>query len=216
MQVHVLIINLQQRPERWQQIEQHLKQRELPFVIDYARVDAVSNPQHPGLGCMASHLKCLQIAKEAKWDQVLVLEDDAQFPVDAADRWTALTTSLPPKYNVVFGGCSQVRNLKKFNQHFAKLNSFSFATATHCMLYHARAYDELIRVLQKELTNTALPSHVDLVICNSMNQIYVAYPFLAYYYASPSDIRRNRNDNPESDQEQIRLAEEEVKLCLNV
>lgn len=216
--IHALVINMATRPERWQKLDASIKtlqaRGKLKFLLSHERVEAVSNPNAPSLGCMASHLKCIELAKQRGWDRVLVLEDDAEFPSDVDERWEYLHQALPEStYKIVFGGCSQVRNVKRFNNHLATLSKpFSVVTATHCMIYHQRVYDSIIRSVTDELKNEMLPSHIDLVICDQLaHQVFVACPFIAYYYVSPSDVRRNRNNDPQSDLQQIRLAEEEVK-----
>ncbi len=48
-----------------------------PF-LKTERFNAVKK-ENGALGCSISHLKCLQLAKERGWPQVLIVEDDIQF-----------------------------------------------------------------------------------------------------------------------------------------
>jgi glycosyl transferase family 25 len=72
---HSFYINLENRPDRREHVEQ-----ELPKI-------GLKNPQRfeaiqmeiGAIGCSLSHLKCLEIAKENNWDHVLICEDDIVF-----------------------------------------------------------------------------------------------------------------------------------------
>jgi GR25 family glycosyltransferase involved in LPS biosynthesis len=72
---HAFYINLESRTDRKEQAEEQLRnvgltcaQRFNAVKLDDGRV-----------GCSMSHLKCLSIAKEKKWDHVLIVEDDIEF-----------------------------------------------------------------------------------------------------------------------------------------
>jgi GR25 family glycosyltransferase involved in LPS biosynthesis len=71
---HALYINLADRVDRKQHVESQMKLIGIPVE----RFDAVKVP-YGSLGCVASHLKCLYIAKEKGWDHVLICEDDITF-----------------------------------------------------------------------------------------------------------------------------------------
>ena len=43
---------------------------------NFKRFDAFDIKENPRLGCSTSHLKCLQYAKDKKWDMVMIVEDD--------------------------------------------------------------------------------------------------------------------------------------------
>ena len=61
-----LVINLESREDRRENIKEVLKD------YDYEIVDAVKT----SLGCNLSHQKCIKIAKERKYPQVCIIEDD--------------------------------------------------------------------------------------------------------------------------------------------
>ena len=72
---HVIYINLEHRVDRKQHVEEQL----LSIGIKApTRFNAIKL-QNGALGCSMSHLKCLQIAKDNKWPQVLICEDDIHF-----------------------------------------------------------------------------------------------------------------------------------------
>ena len=72
---HVIYINLEHRIDRKEHVEEQL----LSIGIKVpTRFNAIKL-QNGALGCSMSHLKCLQTAKDNKWPQVLICEDDIHF-----------------------------------------------------------------------------------------------------------------------------------------
>jgi glycosyl transferase family 25 len=71
---NVIYINLDKRTDRKAEIEKELKIFDSKQVH---RISAVSEPEHPYLGCTKSHLQALKMAKDRNWDNVLIMEDDA-------------------------------------------------------------------------------------------------------------------------------------------
>jgi GR25 family glycosyltransferase involved in LPS biosynthesis len=76
---HILYINLEDRPDRREQVEHELS----GFAWGGApvRFPALRDPVHgaSALGCTRSHLACLERAVHEGWDHVLIVEDDIQF-----------------------------------------------------------------------------------------------------------------------------------------
>jgi len=71
---HAFYINLESRPDR----NEHCKRQLKNIGINATRFNAIKLA-NGAIGCSMSHLKCLQIAKENKWDHVLIIEDDIEF-----------------------------------------------------------------------------------------------------------------------------------------
>lgn len=72
----IFFINLESRHDRRQEMIDTLK------GYDYERVEAVHTPNRGYIGCVLSHIKCLSLAKERKYDSVIILEDDFIFKSD--------------------------------------------------------------------------------------------------------------------------------------
>lgn len=68
-------INLENRPDRREQIQSELSSKIPSEKI--IRLNAVSDIRH--LGCSQSHIKALEMAIENQWNNVLIVEDDAMF-----------------------------------------------------------------------------------------------------------------------------------------
>ena len=72
---HVFYINLAQRPDRKQHVEEQLN---LIGIQTPTRFNAIKLA-NGALGCSMSHLKCLEIAKQNDWPHLLIVEDDIKF-----------------------------------------------------------------------------------------------------------------------------------------
>ena len=80
----IVYINLKKREERKEQIENELKMLKIPSN-KIERFDAIVNT-NGALGCSLSHISVLKRAKENKWSNVLILEDDFCSNVNA-NEW---------------------------------------------------------------------------------------------------------------------------------
>lgn len=69
-----LYINLENRPDRKDHVENQLNQ----LNISYKRFNAIRH-QNGAAGCSLSHIKCIQIAQEEGWKNVMIVEDDINF-----------------------------------------------------------------------------------------------------------------------------------------
>jgi glycosyl transferase family 25 len=75
-QVKGFYINLDHRKDRKHHVESQLEQIQMNDNI--TRFNAIKNA-NGRIGCSLSHLKCLQMAKEAKWECAMIIEDDILF-----------------------------------------------------------------------------------------------------------------------------------------
>jgi GR25 family glycosyltransferase involved in LPS biosynthesis len=93
-------INLDHRKDRKQHIENQLEQ--LRITDNITRFNAIKNT-NGRIGCSLSHLKCLQMAKEANWECVMILEDDILFmlPNDFVENVNSFFSNKNNKWDVL-------------------------------------------------------------------------------------------------------------------
>jgi GR25 family glycosyltransferase involved in LPS biosynthesis len=72
---HTYYINLEERPDRKDQVEQELKNIGINNPERFNAIKCDSG----ALGCSMSHLKCLEIAKSQNLEHLLIVEDDITF-----------------------------------------------------------------------------------------------------------------------------------------
>ena len=193
--LHVCIINLTKRSDRWEKIQQHLQNlkqthQQLSFVIQIHRVEAVDNLECPGKGCMSSHKKALQLAQDQRWPYVMVMEDDARFEANIDHLWSLISEDLiqyssahPQDWGVIFGATLtlNIRHTKYVSPRLLSLHKNGIFTGTHCMIYHHQSYAEIINLIDEELLS-ALPYHIDLLLSLKFNgPILLTVPFLALF-----------------------------------
>ena len=76
--IHTLYINLEQRSDRNTMMKNQF--RDISGIINLERMNAIHNPTGL-LGCVLSHIECVEHAKKMNWDSVLILEDDFELIV---------------------------------------------------------------------------------------------------------------------------------------
>jgi len=117
--VRAVCINLDRRPDRW---EQFCRACPIPGVQRFAAIDGrkVRPPEWwrqggGAWGCMLSHVRILEHALTDDLDRVggvlLMLEDDALFPPDFAERAQRFIQALPSDWDQIYLG-GQHRGLR--------------------------------------------------------------------------------------------------------
>jgi hypothetical protein len=79
----IFYINLEKRLDRRVEIEIELTNMELPFE----RFPAIETPGRGILGCGLSHLSVFKLAKERKFRNVLIFEDDFYFLISKTELY---------------------------------------------------------------------------------------------------------------------------------
>jgi GR25 family glycosyltransferase involved in LPS biosynthesis len=198
MSVHLVVINLNKRRDRWVSLQKHLDdfKDKLSFIASVHRIEAVECIP-PAKGCMLSHAKAIQLAKDQFWDRVLVVEDDIRFQENVLDTWNAIQSDLSNvNWSILFGASVRIRpnDVKPFTSNLFKLNHPNgIFTGTHCMLYHSKSYDAILDCIAEECKSD-FPYHLDLLLSTKLNTketpILLAIPFLALFTENDtSDIR---------------------------
>lgn len=138
----ILVINLDDRPDRWSEI-----QKEFEGWPSLERISAVK--ESPGWkGCLNSHLKAINEAKKRNYPWVLVLEDDCVVKPDSLKRFNELLPSLwtiKNEYDVFLGGPTFIKDVSiiQYSPPLFKMKGYT----THFCLYVSSSYDKLIEGL---------------------------------------------------------------------
>ena len=136
-------INLDHRTDRKELIESELKRMGLePFE----RFPAVK--QEPGyLGCLLSHLNLLKDAREKKFKNVLIFEDDFEFTMSKEDFWKLIERVKDIDYDVIMLGAN--RPSSRTLAHNTNLVKVDSALTTSSYLVNSKFYDTLINKLEE-------------------------------------------------------------------
>lgn len=131
--IPTLYINLQKRNDRKIHIENVLKD-----FKSVTRIDAVQSDDGYK-GCVQSHIKALQYAKEQGWDEVLIFEDDFE--------WVNKDKFVYPEID--FDVCLLEALVTKKENVSWNYNRVTEAQHTGGYLIQKKFYDTLIECFQK-------------------------------------------------------------------
>jgi hypothetical protein len=151
-------INLDSRTDRREQFEAEC----LKMDIQVERLAAIVHPKGVALGCSASHLAIIKLAREREYPHVMVFEDDFTFLV-TKDEFNTVVNTLPEDYDVVMLGyhvnCEDV-----YSPAFGRTVD---AQTTSGYIVHQRAYDKLIACWEQSMARFEESPHQHwLYICD--------------------------------------------------
>ena len=130
----ILYINLDKRTDRKDEMERILKD------TNYERVSAIEDPDGY-IGCAKSHVKCIEIARQRKYQRVIILEDDFMFSKD-----NNFKSILLPETFDIFLLCNRIKKHVSMIDPFIKVKDCSW-TSGHIL--NQSIYNDLIHNLQK-------------------------------------------------------------------
>jgi len=135
--IDVFYINLDERTDRRDAVETQLKMINCTFE----RVPAIKHT--PGyIGCSASHIRCLELAKERNLPRVMIVEDDLQW-VERPSVINSLLSNLPPHDAVVLAPIFQKGSrVSRVDSRFIAGNVCQTALAYICENHY---YDRLLQ-----------------------------------------------------------------------
>jgi GR25 family glycosyltransferase involved in LPS biosynthesis len=178
-----LVINLADRPEKWKQTQESFAQ----FPVTLERLDAVR--ASPGWkGCTASHFKAINLAKERKYEWVLILEDDAQLAANGYAQFMELLPVLHVRrdeWDIFLGGATMVEHVQQKCTTPPLYQAGAYTT--HFCLIHRDAYDKIL--------NTYKDGPIDVYYKETM-RLWMTNPHIAIQRPGVSDIEhKNTNYN---------------------
>lgn len=141
----IIYINLAKRIDRRVEIEQELDK----FDLKYERFQAIETPEFGTLGCELSHLAVLKLAKERRYKNILILEDDFTFLVNKEEFEHNLSQFFEQRivdYNVCMISYNLLKKEKSEYEFLWK--SLDVQTGSGYIV-NANYYDTLIDLFEK-------------------------------------------------------------------
>jgi len=133
-------INLDTRVDRKNQIENEFKKQDF---INFNRFNAIKNKKGY-IGCSKSHLECLKIAKQNKYPNVIIFEDDFEFLVGKKEFHNILNHLLNIDYDVfILSYNTSLKNIKKTKD--ALINKIKNTQTASGYIVNEKYYDILIK-----------------------------------------------------------------------
>lgn len=201
----VVYINLDRRVDRKEHITNELKKWK---DLDWSKVHRFSAIEGKLVGCLSSHLSVLRMARDKKWTNVLILEDDFTWEdwVINSGNLNSLLENFWTRHQHEFGfvqlahGLHQEKFVNDFNIIKNDESIVSVKKASNAAAYwvHNRCYDALINVFEQSV----IPLYItgahwlylnDVVwdIVRPKFNTYAFFPRLGFQYANYSDLSEN-------------------------
>jgi GR25 family glycosyltransferase involved in LPS biosynthesis len=136
--------------------------------------------------CFASHLKCIQLAKDNKLPYVLILEDDATFTDNCIKTFNESFNQIQQlEWHMFYLGANLNAPASIVNESLLKLTG---AYTTHAYMVHERFYDTIL--------NLKLDYEIDVCYSKLMtsSNIYMCNPIISYQLPSHSDLQNGFRD----------------------
>jgi GR25 family glycosyltransferase involved in LPS biosynthesis len=169
------IINLEDRIDRKLHIiAEMIKMPQVSYEIIAAIRDETKT-------CFASHLKCIQQAKDNSFPYVLIIEDDAIFTDNCISIFNSVFDEIKNiHWDMLYLGANLNSNPSRITSTLLKLSG---AYASHAYMVHERFYDTIL--------NLQLDVEIDVCYTKLMlnNNIYMCDPMIAYQLPSYSDLQ---------------------------
>lgn len=122
MSKYWLCINLDERKDRLFEITKQMESLE----IDFTRFPAIKH-ENGVIGCMASHIACLELALNNNYPYVVIMEDDCQFNVDSQEIKNYISGFLKTDCPFFIFGATNITRLP-YNELFCRGKNFMSAT----------------------------------------------------------------------------------------
>lgn len=125
--------------------------------------------EKPHIGCLRSHKKIIQYAKDNNLPEILIMEDDVRFC--GAGSFDHYINSKPPEFDLYLAGVYYIE------PHVTgTLHKFS---ATHCYIISQRFYDKVLAFPENQY-------HIDELF-TGLGKYIVIKPYCAVQYPGYSD-----------------------------
>ena len=174
------IIHLEERTERFEQIQKHYKS------YNIIPIQAIRH-EIGRIGCFLSHQKCIRLAKEANMKYICVLEDDC-IPIGSANHLLEIKNFLDNNdWNIFIGGGTGVWDdhvIRKIPYANYDLFEVTKIKTTHMICYHHSVYDFFLSI--DPITNS-IP--IDKIWHKQFLAI-IPVPFIATQSNGYSDIEK--------------------------
>jgi len=178
-------INLDKRPERWQQFTA----QRLPFVVN--RFSAIEH-EHGNIGCTLSHIEVMRKCKPGEY--LLIFEDDAELLTGIEPLFEALG-QLPERFDVLYLGANiwgadelKLKEKWKTRRHSENLIQIMGAWCLHAYFV---GYDFCQRIMNTPIEQIHARRNLDTYIARVIQpegNCYIVDPLMFIQRMNYSDI----------------------------
>lgn len=147
---HKVCINLERRADRWQRMHAEFARHEIASVHRFAALDggALVLPatwRHtPGAyGCLLSHVRVVEEARQLGHESVLIFEDDAVFDPEFKIKFASFSDELPPDWDMLYFGALHKDEPVRVTEHVYRITK---ANSTYAYALKRSVFDALVEL----------------------------------------------------------------------
>lgn len=150
---------------------------------NFTLIDGVIK-ETPKAGIWQAFKNCILDAKNKKYSEVLIMEDDVLFRDGAYEYANLCLSNIPEEWDILLGGLYSAKELREYNTYWNKVIDFS---GGHCIIISSKIFDEILNMEEK--------IHVDRTLGrNSTFNCYVTKKIFAIQAIGFSD-KNNKEVN---------------------
>lgn len=183
-------INLDRRPDRWQQMLRKFDRHGIHSVQRFPAVDGntlniPANWIHTAgaYGCLLSHLQVIKDARQLGVSSVLIFEDDVVFQADFQKRFIASVMQLPSDWDMLFFGALHKDEPIKVSKNIVRITK---ANSTYAYALRDTVFDDFIEI------NSQAQEVLDIntFVLQRQRNCYCVTPHLAWVETDYSDAQQ--------------------------
>jgi GR25 family glycosyltransferase involved in LPS biosynthesis len=191
---HQVCINLDRRPERWEQSRQEFARHNIKMVRRFPAFDGkvLSVPSHwrytPGAyGCLVSHLEVVRDARKRNLSSILIFEDDVALTEDFQEKFACYIGQLPSEWDMLSFGALHDAVPIPLSKHVHRIirSDSTFAYALNHTIF-----DKFI----ESNGAASIPVDVNNRLLQKEFNCYCFMPHLAWVQSVYSDVQERLTD----------------------
>ena len=186
---HKFCINLDRRPERWEQMRAKFERCGVQGVQRFAAVDGrqaivpANWSDSPGAyGCLRSHLEIIKEARRRGWRNVLIFEDDAALDPELQKKFISYFQQVPGNWEMLHFGANHMAAPVEVSANVVRITS---ANSTFAYALNAAVFDSFIELNTRALTAVDLNNRK----LQTEHACYCFMPHLAWVEDLSSDVQ---------------------------
>lgn len=186
---HKVCINLDRRPERWNDMRAKFERCGIRDVERFAAIDGQQTivpanwlDSAGAYGCLRSHLNVVEEARGLGWPNVLIFEDDAALDPRLVENFKSYFPQVPSDWDMLHFGANHMAAPVEVSRNVLRITS---ANSTYAYALNRSMFDSFIEV------NSRAQTAVDLNNRTLQNEhaCYCFTPHLAWVEDVSSDVQ---------------------------
>lgn len=186
---NVLYINLDSRADRKEHIEAQLR----ALGLKGQRMPAIRH-ERGSVGCLLSHIRCLEIALQHKLDHILILEDDALFlqPAECVRQVDRFLATQGDRFDVLLLAGNNAAPYHPVNSTCVRINHCQAATAY--LVRGAQYMAKLLQCFRETLRDPDTPCDIAWWKLQERDRWFLLQPLSVTQRHNYSDIENKQVD----------------------